>query len=158
MNQKSLRKEYINNFVKGFTLMELLVGSLIASVACLAIIYSATYYTQRLQSIKTKERAHEELKGYTDSWKARIAVNDITESGNTDSRQVCLTSKNNTCTQQALLTATIGDVTTSPIEGINDNEDSRVSRKALSTSIKWKTRNGADQSIEFYAEQLVMQP
>ena len=57
MNQKSLRKEYINNFVKGFTLMELLVGSLIASVACLAIIYSATYYTQRLQSIKTKERA-----------------------------------------------------------------------------------------------------
>ena len=158
MNQKSLRKEYINNFAKGFTLMELLIGSLIASVGCLAIIYSATYYTQRLQSIKTKERAHEELKGYTDSWKARIAVNDIAESGNTDSRQVCLTSKNNTCTQQATLTAFVGDVTTSPIEGINDNDDSRVDRKALSTSIKWQSRSGAEQIIEFYVEQLVMQP
>ena len=105
-----------------------------------------------------KERAHDELKAYTDYWKARIAVNDIAESGNTDSRQVCLTSKNNTCTQQATLTAIVEDVATAPIEGINDNEDSRVDRKALSTSIKWQSRYGADQIIEFYVEQLVMQP
>ncbi len=138
--------------------MELLVGSLIASIGCLAIIYSANYYTQRLQSIKTKERAHEELKGYTDSWKARIAVNDIGESGSSDYKQVCLTSKNNTCTQEAVLTATVGDPTTETIDDINDNDDSRVNRKALSTSIQWKSRNGSDQTIEFYVEQLVMQP
>ena len=157
MNQKSLRKEYINNFVKGFTLMELLVGSLIASVACLAIIYSATYYTQRLQSIKTKERAHEELKGYTDSWKARIAVNDIAESGNTDTRSTCLLQGNNNCVHKATLSAVVADVSTAPIEGINDNENSKIIRKALSTSIKWQFLTHGEQKIEFYVEQLVLQ-
>ena len=40
---------------------------------------------------------------------------------------------------------------------INDNENSRVLRKALTTSIKWKTRSDVDQEIEFYVEQLVLQ-
>lgn len=136
--------------------MELLIGSLIASVGCLAIIYSANYYTQRLQSIKTKERAHEELKGYTDSWKARIAVNDIAESGNTDTRSTCLLQGNNNCVHTATLSAVVADVSTAPIEGINDNENSRIIRKALSTSIKWQFLIHGEQKIEFYVEQLVL--
>ena len=55
--------------------MELLIGSLIASVACLAIIYSSTYYTQRLYNVKLRERAHDELKGYTEFWKIKIFGN-----------------------------------------------------------------------------------
>ena len=136
--------------------MELLIGSLIASVGCLAIIYSANYYTQRLQSIKTKERAHEELKGYTDSWKARIAVNDIAESENTDTRSTCLLQGNNNCVHTATLSAVVADVSTAPIEGINDNENSRIIRKALSTSIKWQFLIHGEQKIEFYVEQLVL--
>ena len=137
--------------------MELLIGSLISSIVCLAIIYSATYYTQRLYSIKIRERAHEELKGYTDSWKARIAANDLSESGNSDAKQICLLEKDNTCTHEATLNAVVADVTTAPIQGINDNDDSRVQRKGLITSIKWDSRSKVEQKIEFYVEQLVIQ-
>ena len=137
--------------------MELLIGSVIASVACLAIIYSSTYYNTRLYNVKLRERAHEELKGYTDFWKSKIAANDISDSGNSDSKQICLLEEDNACTHQATLNSSVSDVTTAPIQGINDNEDSRVVRKALTTSIKWKTRSDADQEIEFYVEQLVLQ-
>jgi len=137
--------------------MELLIGSLIASIACMAIIYSATYYTQRLYKIKIRERAHEELKGYTDSWKARIAANDLSESGNSESRQVCLLKEDNICNHQATLNALVADVNTAPIQDINDNDDSRVQRKALTTTIKWDSRSNIEQRIEFYVEQLVIQ-
>ena len=103
-----------------------------------------------------KERAHDELKAYTDYWKARIAVNDIAESGNTDTRSTCLLQGNNNCVHTATLSAVVEDVSTAPIEGINDNENSRIIRKALSTSIKWQFLIHGEQKIEFYVEQLVL--
>ena len=103
-----------------------------------------------------KERAHDELKAYTDYWKARIAVNDIAESGNTDTRSTCLLQGNNNCVHTATLSAVVADVSTAPIEGINDNENSRIIRKALSTSIKWQFLIHGEQKIEFYVEQLVL--
>ena len=103
-----------------------------------------------------KERAHDELKAYTDYWKARIAVNDIAESGNTDTRSTCLMQGNNNCVHTATLSAVVEDVYTPPIEGINDNENSRIIRKALSTSIKWQFLIHGEQKIEFYVEQLVL--
>ena len=159
MTLKSLKKGSINNLFKGFTLMELLIGSLIASVVCLAIIYSSIYYTQRLHSIKIRERAHEELKSYTDYWKGRIAGKNISSSGiNSDSKQVCLNQKGAECNQQATLNALVADVTTAPIPGINDNDDSKVQRKALTTSITWNSRTNSQQKLEFYVEQLVIKP
>ena len=103
-----------------------------------------------------KVRAHDELKAYTDYWKARIAVNDIAESGNTDTRSTCLLQGNNNCVHIATLSAVVADVSTAPIEGINDNENSRIIRKALSTSIKWQFLIHGEQKIEFYVEQLVL--
>ena len=157
MIRRNLKKEYTNNLLKGFTLMELLIGSLIASVACLAIIYSSTYYNTRLYNLKLRERAHEELKGYTDFWKSKIAANDISQSSNSNSKLVCLLEEDNICVNQATLNSSVTDVTTAPIQGVNDNEDSRVLRKALTTSIRWETRLNVDQKIEFYVEQLVLQ-
>ena len=103
-----------------------------------------------------KERAHDELKAYTEYWKASIAVNDIAESENTDTRSTCLLQGNNNCVHTATLSAVVADVSTAPIEGINDNENSRIIRKALSTSIKWQFLIHGEQKIEFYVEQLVL--
>tara|TARA_Y100001960_G_C14309108_1_gene649803 strand:- start:244 stop:693 length:450 start_codon:yes stop_codon:yes gene_type:complete len=145
---RNLKKEYTNNPFKGFTLMELLIGSLIASLSCLAIIYSAIYYQGRLYDVKLREKAHEELKGYTDFWKGKIASNDISSSGGPDTKQICLFEENNSCSHQATLKSTITPIDT----GISHAE-----RKGLTTSIEWYSRTSIKKEIEFYVEQLVLQ-
>ncbi len=102
-----------------------------------------------------KDKAHDELKAYTELWKSKIAANDISTSDFLDSRTTCLLLKDNNCTHQATLSASITDPKTAPISGINDNDYSYVQRKALTTSISWKSITNGEQKIEFYVEQLI---
>ena len=81
MIQKNLTKGSINKTLKGFTLIELLIGAIIASIASIAIIYAVIYVQTRTYELDVKDHAYEELKGYTEFWKAKIAASDISAGG-----------------------------------------------------------------------------
>ena len=151
MIQKNLKKESINSSFKGFTLMELIVGIIIASIATLAILYSVLYVQSSSYEMRIIERAYEELKSYTDLLKARIAGNDIPESGATNlSRDVCLDkNESNVCVNEGTVTARI-------INPIGIPPSSISQRKGLKTKIAWDTRSGSEKVIEFYVEQLIL--
>jgi prepilin-type N-terminal cleavage/methylation domain-containing protein len=60
---------------KGFTLIELIVGSIIILVAISALFTGISYVRLTMNKTFVKERAYEELKNYTDFWKSRVALN-----------------------------------------------------------------------------------
>ena len=102
-----------------------------------------------------KDKAHDELKAYTELWKGKIAANNIPSLDFSDSRITCLLLKDNNCIHQGTLSASITDPKTAPISGINDNYDSHVQRKSITTSISWESITNGEQKIEFYVEQLI---
>ena len=148
MIRKNLRKESTNSSLKGFTLMELIVGIIIASIATLAILYSVLYVQTSSYDLRVRERAYEELKSFTELWKAKISVCDI-PSTNTYSKSVCLEGDFGNCGDDCDLCANL----TSNIKRI-DTGTSLSRRDGLRTEIVWSSRNGSDQKIEFYLEQL----
>ena len=131
--------------------MELIVGIIIASIATLAILYSVLYVQSSSYEMRIKERAHEELKSYTDLWKAKIAGNDIPASGSTqNTKSVCLDENElGNCVNE-------GAITSNVIDPDNVNPASISKRKGLKTQIVWETRNGAEREISFYVEQLIL--
>ena len=142
--------------------MELLIGSLIASLVCLSIIYSAIYYTQRLHSIKIRERAHEELKSYTELQKGRIAAGVISTSATSATKNVCLDLSEREytdpdCVNKATIYATFniigGEHIYVPPGSVPEN--SKAQRHGLKTRIVWETIQGAEQELSFYVEQMV---
>ena len=83
-------KESTNKIFKGFTLIELLMGVIIASIASIAIIYAVIYIQTRNYELEIKDHAYEELKGYTEFWKGKIAANDISTGGSlSDMKNIC---------------------------------------------------------------------
>ena len=58
---------------KGFTLVEVVTGIIITSVAAIAIMRGVSASSASLKSIRIKEKAFEELKIWTDDWKSKIA-------------------------------------------------------------------------------------
>ena len=148
MSLKSLKKAFTKKALKGFTLMELLVGAIIATISCLAIIYGVLYIQTRSYEIRLKERAYEELKSYTELWKGKIAANNTTEILS-DSKSVCLIKDSNnssTCLHNAILSSTINPI---------DSGVSHAERAGIKTSIQWETRSGSIQQLNFYLEQMV---
>ena len=58
--------------LKGFTLIEAMVGVLITALAASAIMVGVSSVNQSLKKIRVKEKAYEVLRDYTDFLKARI--------------------------------------------------------------------------------------
>ena len=58
--------------LKGFTLIEAMIGVLITSLAASAIMYGVSSVNFTLKKIRVKEKAYEALRDYTDFLKARI--------------------------------------------------------------------------------------
>ena len=80
MIQRNLRKVFIRIYrLDGFTLTELIVGMLIVAIASLVVFTGVIYIQSSSHKIRLKERAYEELKGYTELWKGKIAAGDISE-------------------------------------------------------------------------------
>ena len=77
MNLTNLKKGFINKSLKGFTLIELIVGITVSAIACGAIYSGVSYIQSTSHKIRIRERAYEELKGYTELWKGKIAANDV---------------------------------------------------------------------------------
>ena len=132
MIQKNLTKGSINKTLKGFTLIELLIGAIIASIASIAIIYAVIYVQTRTYELDVKDHAYEELKGYTEFWKAK---------------NICLISDDDgACLHDAILSSNI--ILIGPT-------GSSAQRHGLKTKIVWENRSGVNQEIEFYIEQMV---
>ena len=71
---KFLKKEFSNNSMKkGFTLIETLLVILLVGVASGAFLLGFAQAQLTLQSIKMKDRAHQELKQYTENIKSLVA-------------------------------------------------------------------------------------
>mgnify|MGYP003956203575 CR=1 FL=1 len=58
----------------GFSLVEFLVGSIIAAIAATSIMYGVASVRKTTNLISIKEKAFEELSNYTDFWKSKIAA------------------------------------------------------------------------------------
>ena len=102
-----------------------------------------------------KERAHDELLGYTQFWKAKVLANDIPENLNS-TKVVCLLKGEAECIHEATINCVVADLERLEIQDVNDNYNSSVSRKALKTSVVWDSIEGVEQKIEFYTENLVL--
>ena len=59
--------------LKGFTLMETLVGVMLIGIGSAALFLGLTQSKLSLESIRVKEKAHQELKEYTEEIKSMIA-------------------------------------------------------------------------------------
>ena len=59
---------------EGFSLVEFLVGSIIAAIAATSIMYGVASIRKTTNLISLKEKAFEELSNYTDFWKSKIAA------------------------------------------------------------------------------------
>ena len=146
MIRRNLKKEFINNSLKGFTLTELIVGILIASIATLAILFGFLYIQTQSTEVRIKERAYEELKSYTELWKGKIGAGNIPESMPNNVTTVCLeNNREGDCIREATLSAYLEYIDT----GISHAE-----RTGLKTSIEWETSSGGEKEIEFYLQQL----
>jgi len=152
MMQRNLKKEFTKSSLKGFALMELIVGIIIASIASLAILYGVLYVQYSSHAVRIKERAYEELKSYTELWKGKIAANDISEGGIlSEEKPVCLDlieEADGSCDNNAILYSNLNLI---------DTGLSHAKRNGLKTRIVWETRSGDQKEINFYIEQLVFQ-
>ena len=151
MIQKNLKKVSIRAYrLDGFTLTELIVGMVIVAIASLAIFTGVTYLELAGHKIRLKERAYEELKGYTELWKGKIAAGDVSDGDLSYSKEVCLdlgpTTIISNCVNPATVYANLNLI---------DTDNSHAQRKGVKTRIVWKTAKGANQEISFYVEQMV---
>ena len=67
-------KKRLNN---GFTLVELIVGTLLIAVIAGAILTGIVNVKLSLHKMRLKESAFERLTGYTEYWRGRIAANNF---------------------------------------------------------------------------------
>ena len=58
----------------GFSLVEFLVGSIVAAIAASSIMYGVASIRKTTNLLSIKEKAFEELSNYTDFWKSKIAA------------------------------------------------------------------------------------
>ena len=64
--------------VQGFSIIEFLAASLIASISAGAIMIGVSNIRKTTDILNTKEKAFEQLVNYTDFWKAKIASGEWT--------------------------------------------------------------------------------
>lgn len=131
---------------KGFTLIELIVGSLIMLIAISALFSGISYIRVTMNQLFLKERAYEELNNYTNFWKSRIAMD----------------------RWSGVLGNTISDSPINLIENENGSIQGRLERKAtlqtdghpfqyyaLNTAIYWSDLSDHSNEMEFKVNQIV---
>ena len=112
-------------------------------------MYSVLYVQSSSYETRTKERAYEELKSYTDLWKAKLAGNDVPQSGSMQNTQ-------NVCLEENSIGNCINEATIHSNINLINTGTSLSKRNGLKTQIVWEARNGSEREINFYLEQLVL--
>lgn len=136
--------------LKGFTIVEVMIGLTFTSLGAAAIIIGTSHYYQTISNIKLKGAAYEKLKAYTEYHKGKIASNDIGNDGCEAGSELCLGSlgDDSECTFKANeLCFRINEPVAS--------QNSKAKRYELLTTIKWDNINQVENELSFYAIQIV---
>ena len=64
----------INKTAQGFSIVEFLAATIIATVSAGAIMFGVSNIRKTTDLLNTKEKAFEQLTNYTDFWKSKIAA------------------------------------------------------------------------------------
>ena len=122
----------MNKFIQGFSIVEFLAATVIATVSAGAIMFGVTNIRKTTDLLNTKEKAFEQLTNYTEFWKSKIAAGEWT-GGNiwTPGEEFNLVDKNNR-----------------PIKAVLSKKGYRVNGNypyplySLETKITWDDRYG----------------
>ena len=122
----------MNKFVQGFSIVEFLAATVIATVSAGAIMFGVSNIRKTTDLLNTKEKAFEQLTNYTEFWKSKIAAGEWT-GGNiwTPGEEFNLVDKNNR-----------------PIKAVLSKKGSRINGNypyplySLETKITWDDRYG----------------
>tara|TARA_Y100000996_G_scaffold387717_1_gene346736 strand:+ start:874 stop:1299 length:426 start_codon:yes stop_codon:yes gene_type:complete len=122
----------MNKFVQGFSIVEFLAATVIATVSAGAIMFGVSNIRKTTDLLNTKEKAFEQLINYTDFWKAKIAAGEWAGTNTwTPGPQFDLVDKNNR-----------------PIRAVLSKKGSAVNGNfpyplySLETKITWQDRYG----------------
>ena len=135
------------NFMKGFTLAELLVGILFSTITASAIITGSIYVKKTLNNVRYKELAYEHLKGHTEFWKGRISSKDIPAALSDCEENLCL--KENESEECIFYASELCYNLLSVNTG-----DSNARRWDITTTIKWENANQGERDLSFYVVQM----
>ena len=135
------------NFMKGFTLAELLVGILFSTITASAIITGSIYVKKTLNNVRYKELAYEHLKGHTEFWKGRISSKDIPAALSDCEENLC--SKENESEECIFYASELCYNLLSVNTG-----DSNARRWDITTTIKWENANQGERDLSFYVVQM----
>ena len=135
------------NFIKGFTLAELLVGILFSTITASAIITGSIYVKKTLNNVRYKELAYEHLKGHTEFWKGRISSKDIPAALSDCEENLCLKENED---QECIFRAT---ELCYDLLSINTG-DSNARRWDITTTIRWENANQGERDLSFYVVQM----
>jgi len=135
------------NFIKGFTLAELLVGILFSTITASAIITGSIYVKKTLNNVRYKELAYEHLKGHTEFWKGRISSKDIPAALSDCEENLCLKENED---QECIFRAT---ELCYDLLSINTG-DSNARRWEITTTIRWENANQGERDLSFYVVQM----
>ena len=136
-----------HNFMKGFTLAELLVGILFSTITASAIITGSIYVKKTLNNVRYKELAYEHLKGHTEFWKGRISSKDIPAALSDCEENLCL--KENESEECIFYASELCYNLLSVNTG-----DSNARRWDITTTIKWENANQGGRDLSFYVVQM----
>jgi len=139
--------------LKGFSLIELVIGILITMIIGGAMMQGTAYYRSKMLSINVKEKAYSELKSFTTYWKSKIASGDwqVDEDVNwRDGGQIELFTSDNPDSNDESVKGRLFYKAEKVIK--YDNNDYYY--YTLETKISWKILNDRD-SLTFLLDQIV---
>ena len=129
----------------GFTLIELVIGILVASIAAGGIIIGSVHAKKTLNDLRLKQLAYEKLTGHTEYWKGKISAGDIPSTLSNCTENIVLKE-----TEQNEWNATLCYSLNQPFVG-----DSNARRWEILTTIKWENTSQTEKELSFFVIQMV---
>tara|TARA_Y100001968_G_scaffold147613_1_gene135008 strand:- start:1300 stop:1725 length:426 start_codon:yes stop_codon:yes gene_type:complete len=138
----------IKRSLNAFTMIELLAGIFLTTIAAGAIIVGSVHARKTINDIRLKQLAYEKLKSHTEFWKGKVAAGDIPSILSNCDDEICLKEdQNNDCVFYA--SELCYDLEQPDIG------DSNARRWELITTIKWDNVNKSERELSFYVIQMV---
>mgnify|MGYP006428600415 CR=1 FL=1 len=140
-----------SKYQEGFSLVEVVVGVMVTSIAAGAIMFGIAEARLNLASVHLRERAYEELTMYSDYWKSQIMTGGVAQTGNgpNNGTDIVLTKTlNNLPLDRGRLFRRIVK---------SSNSGSHSEYYNVNTWIKWEDRahgSNKTQTLEFNLKQL----
>lgn len=132
------------HFYKGFTLIELMTGVIVASIAATGIIIGSVHAKKTLNDLRLKQLAYEKLTSHTEYWKGKIAAGDIPSTLSSCTDNIVLKETN-----QNEWEATLCYSLNQPFVG-----NSNAKRWELLTTIKWDNTSQVEKELSFFVIQM----